>query len=129
MADERSKANHCTGMRKTGEPCRSRVLGTDPWCFAHHPGKVAERAAAQRKGGYRRGSLARLHHLVPPRLVSVYDRLEGVLGELHRGEIDPRIAVAMAAVSRAMVAVLQVGELEERVRTLEQRGKEVPWPR
>jgi hypothetical protein len=52
--------------------------------------------------------------------VSVYDRLETALQQVNDGELDPRIAGAMASLSRAMVAVLTAGELEERVRALEE---------
>jgi hypothetical protein len=52
----------------------------------------------------------------------VYDRLETALGEVHDGTLKPGQAVAMAAVAPAMVAVLQAGELEERLRVLEGRA-------
>jgi len=56
---------------------------------------------------------------MPPRLIEVYDRLELALQETHTGDLDPRSATAMAALARAMVAVLTSGELEERIRNLE----------
>ncbi len=59
--------------------------------------------------------------LVPPRLVSVYDALEAALTEVHDGRLDPKQASAMAALARAMVAVLTAGELEQRVRDIEAR--------
>jgi hypothetical protein len=57
--------------------------------------------------------------LVPPRLTVVYERLEQALTEVHGGELDPKVAQAMASLARAMVNVLTAGELEERVRRLE----------
>jgi molybdenum-dependent DNA-binding transcriptional regulator ModE len=85
----------------------------------HDPERQAQMHEARRKGGQNRGSAARLRGLVPPRLISVYDLLEKALEEVHRGDLDPRVAGAMAAIARAMVAVLTAGELEERLRALE----------
>jgi len=65
-----------------------------------------------------------MHNLVPPRLVPVYDRLEQALGQVHDDTLQPRQASAMAALARAMVAVLTSGELEERVRELEVKAKQ-----
>jgi hypothetical protein len=58
---------------------------------------------------------------MPPRLVNVYDRLEAALEQAHKGELNPRVATAMASLAGAMVRVLTAGELEERVRRLESR--------
>jgi hypothetical protein len=49
--------------------------------------------------------------------------LAQVLDELHRGELDPKVASSMAAVATAFVRVLQAGELEERVKELEVLAK------
>ena len=56
---------------------------------------------------------------MPPRLMSVYDRLETALVEVHCGKLESKQATAMAAIARALVAVLTSGELEERLRNLE----------
>ena len=112
----------CTGMRRDGRPCTAMVLGDGAYCFAHDPTRAAERHAARRRGGQHRANLVRLRGLVPPRLISVYDRLESALGEVHDGTLQPGQAAAMAGLARAMVAVLQAGELEERLRALEGRA-------
>jgi hypothetical protein len=54
----------------------------------------------------------------------VFDTLEQALTEVHRGASTPGQATAMAALSRAMVSVLTAGELEERVRQLEQAAEQ-----
>ena len=48
--------------------------------------------------------------------------LEYALGEVHRGELDPRAASAMASLAGALVRAMTAGELEERLRALEDRG-------
>lgn len=88
--------------------------------MAHDPALADKRREAARLGGKGKARVARLGKLVPPRLMSVYDHLEEALGEVHRGELTPQQATAMAALAGAMVRVLTSGELEERVRRLEE---------
>jgi hypothetical protein len=65
--------------------------------------------------------VVRIKRLAPPALLDVYERLERALAETHNGNLSPRRAVAMASVARAMATVLQVGELEARLRAVEAR--------
>lgn len=91
-------------------------------CLWHDPERAQARAEARRRGGANRAGVVRLRRLVPPRLIPVFDKLEQALSEVHDGTLKPGQAVAMAALARAMVAVLQAGELEERVRRLEEQA-------
>src|SRR3954468_11625613 len=118
----RSVTKRCEGTRRDGQPCQGPVLDGGTRCFAHDETKRAERDAARKKGGHRSASLARIHRLVPPRLVTVYDQLEAALQEVHDGTLPPGQALAMAGLARAMVAVLQAGEVEERLRAVEQQA-------
>ena len=60
--------------------------------------------------------------LLPARLQPMVSLLEDALGEVHRGELDPRAASAMASLAGALVRAMTAGELEERLRVLEDRG-------
>jgi hypothetical protein len=121
----------CPATRRDGQPCRG-IANKSGFCMAHDPALAEKRREAARLGGKGKARIARLGKLVPPRLVPVYDHLEEALGQVHKGELDPRVATAMAALAGAMVRVLTSGELEERVRRLEERqpsnnGRR--WPR
>jgi hypothetical protein len=122
MDDSRSVPKRCEGTRLDGQPCTAPVLGVGARCFAHDEAKRAARDAARKKGGHQSASLARVHRLVPPRLLDVFDVLEQALGEVHDGTLPPSQAMAMAALARAMVSVLTAGELEERMRRVEGRA-------
>jgi hypothetical protein len=111
----------CAARRRDGAPCTAPALESG-YCFAHDPTRAADRADARAKGGRNRSGVRRARALGPPRLAAVYDRLERALEETHAGELDPKQATAMANLARALAAVLQAGEIEERVRTLEGRG-------
>jgi ssDNA-binding Zn-finger/Zn-ribbon topoisomerase 1 len=62
--------------------------------------------------------------LVSTHRIPVFNMLEQALGEVYTGQLDTKRATAMAALARSMVAVLTTGELEERLRNVEVRGKE-----
>jgi len=116
-----SEPKRCAGVCKDGRACRAPALsGAGVYCFAHAPEQAEARAAARERGGRHSAKIVRLRALVPPRLVSVYDALEAALVEVHAGSLTPGQAGAMASLARAMVAVLTAGEIEERVRSLEQ---------
>jgi hypothetical protein len=110
----------CLSKKKNGETCRVMALA-DGYCFSHSPALAAKRLAARARGGQNSATAIRLEKLVPERLTSVYGALGEALVGVRRGKLDPRIAVAMAGVARAMTAVITAGELEDRLRALEEK--------
>ncbi len=113
----------CLATRRDGRPCGGQALPTEPYCWAHSPALAEQRKASRARGGHNSAKAARLRKLTPPRLLPIFDRLEAALAEVHGGTLDPRAAQAMAALARALATILTAGELEERVRTLEQRSE------
>lgn len=109
----------CAGKRRDGQPCRGRPLPGSRFCLAHDPALAQRRAEGAARGGRNRANVVRLRGLVPPRLLPTFDRLEGALGKVEAGTLTPAQAQALASLARAMVQVLQAGELEERLRDLE----------
>ncbi|MDO8674303.1 MAG: hypothetical protein Q7O66_23080 [Dehalococcoidia bacterium] len=108
----------CTATRKDGKPCGAFALSSG-LCYGHDPARQADREAARARGGRNSSTAARLRGAIPARLLPIYDKLELALNEVHTGALDTRRATAMAALARALVAVLQAGELEDRLRQLE----------
>ena len=92
--------------------------GASGYCIGHDPGALE----ARRKGGHGKSRAERAAKLLPARLQPVVSLLEDALAEVHRGELDPRAASAMASLAGALVRTITVGELEERLRALEDRG-------
>lgn len=117
-----TESNRCEAKRADGQPCRAQALPSG-YCWAHDPRLADKRARARRQGGKNSAKVVRLRGLMPGRLVPAFQALEKSLTELHDGALDPRVATAMAAVARAMCALAQTGELEERVRLLERSHK------
>ena len=117
MHETPSIAQHCVSTRREGAPCTAQA-GASGYCIGHDPGAQE----AHRKGGHATRGTERAGELLPARLQPVVSILEGALGEVHRGELDPRAASAMASLAGALVRAITAGELEERLRALEARG-------
>jgi hypothetical protein len=115
----RSEAK-CLGLKSDGKPCQSRILTANGYCYAHDPSVVDERALARQRGGRASSKLHRARRLAPPALLEVYETLEAGLREVHTGDLTPASGAAMASIARAMVSVLQAGELEQRLRAIEE---------
>jgi len=113
----------CAATRKDGQPCRATPT-RDGKCLAHSPALADKRRAAYARGGRNKSRQARLAKLVAPRLEPVFDLLEGALEEVHAGILDPRRAQAMGSLAGTMVRVLTAGELEGRLRRLEEGFQE-----
>ena len=107
----------CAATRRDGAPCTAQS-GPSGFCIGHNPGAQE----ARRKGGHGKSRAERARKLLPARLRPVADALEKALDEVHRGELDPRAASAMASLAGALVRVTTAGELEERLRSLEERA-------
>lgn len=117
MRETPSVTQRCTSTRRDGEPCTAQA-GTLGYCIGHDPGALE----ARRKGGRATSRAERAAKLLPTRLQPMVSLLENALGEVHRGELDPRAASAMASLAGALVRTITAGELEERLRALEARG-------
>lgn len=111
----------CTATNKDGSPCNAQAT-RGAFCPWHDPALAEERAEARRKGGRQRSNAARARKALTNDardLVDVRARLMGALEKVETGELSPAQATAMAALSRAITAVVQVGEFEERLAALE----------
>lgn len=115
----KQQAFACVESRKDGQPCRSRPLPSNTYCWAHAPELENQRAEARRRGGLNSSGPARLRRMFPGRLSPVARELERALEEVHAGDLPPATAQAMASIARALVAVFTSGEFEARLRRLE----------
>jgi len=99
-------------------------MGDGDFCFAHDDTRATERDRARRKGGANSATRHRLDRLVPATLRPMIASLLAALDEVHAGDLDPRQASAMAALSGAITRAYGLGVLEERVQALENQRQE-----
>jgi hypothetical protein len=113
-----NRAQHCTATRKQdGQPCRLPALADGSGrCFYH-----SELAQAGRvKGGYARSNGVRAVKRLPAQLAPVLSRLVTVFERLDTSGYDTKRATALASVASVIVRVVQAGELEMRMRQVEE---------
>ena len=118
---ELNSKNPCKSKKVNGEPCRGNA-GPDGFCFAHSPVLASKHAEASMRGGHNKSNAIRAQKLMPARLVPVFVMMEEVLAEVYHDKmLDYKKAQTIALVARALVAIFTAGELEERLRTLEEK--------
>jgi hypothetical protein len=114
----------CSYAKADGQPCRMAPLHDRPYCFSHDPERAEEAAEARRLGGLRRrkeGTITVAYDL--PGLDSVAGirrLLEIVVTDglsLENGIARQRVLISTAV---AAMNLLKVGEIEDRIATLEQ---------
>jgi hypothetical protein len=113
----------CTAIKQGGERCRTVPLRDRPFCFWHDPEQAEAATEARRLGGLRRRREGTLQGAYE------FDGLGSVLDIRRLLEIavmdalglDNSIARARVLIAAALAGarLLEVGELEERVRSLE----------
>lgn len=113
----------CAYAKTDGEACSMAPLHDRPYCFAHDPERAAEAAEARRLGGLRRrkeGTIAVAYDLPGLDSVAGIRRLLDIVVTDGVG-MDNGILRLRALISTAVAAtnLLKVGELEERLATLE----------
>ena len=113
-------ANRCNATRRDGTPCMARA-GVSGYCFYHDPAFAEKRAQGRRLGGYASSNMARFQKKAPQELRDVLDQLMQALEETYGGQLEPRVATAMATLCGAIVRVYELGELAVRVQALEER--------
>ncbi len=111
----------CQGCTRAGQPCRApaSTVRESGFCPAHDPGNVTAFREASARGGRGKATARRVDKLVPATLKPVIATLLTALDEAHRGDLDPKVANAMAALAGAVGRLYQTGVLEERIAALE----------
>ena len=113
-------ANRCNATRRDGQPCTG-LARPSGYCFYHDPALAAKRADGRRRGGQKNSHVARFQKKAPQELRDVLDQLLQALEETYGGQLEPRVATAMATLCGAIVRVYELGELAVRVQALEER--------
>jgi hypothetical protein len=116
-------ANRCIATRRDGVPCATAARASG-YCFAHDPALAEVRADACRRGGRNSSHVARIQKKAPQELRDVLDQLMQALDETYGGQLEPRVAGAMATLCGAIVRVYELGELAMRVQALEEREEQ-----
>lgn len=109
----------CAATRRDGRPCQAPARPGAAWCIHHDPALAAQRDGWRRAGAEGKRTVNRVARQLPAGIRDVQDRLLATLAKVEAGEMEPRVAHAIAAVSRAYLQTWQDVELERRLAELE----------
>lgn len=120
-------AKRCKGKTKSGRPCRMKPIGGGDYCFSHSPSTRRAQAKARKKGGQARhtphfADLSTLPAKVET-LPDAHQLLTYTLSEVAGMDNSIARARVLLALFDSFVKSFEIGELEERIRALEERGK------
>lgn len=113
----------CSALTKNGLACNAQALSTEPFCFVHSPEHVEAAAEARLLGGQRRrreGTLSTAFDLDPVDTVGGLRRYLEIAGHdaLSLDNSVQRVRLLISVV-QAGIRLLEVTELEPRIRDLE----------
>jgi hypothetical protein len=112
----------CKAKTKSGAQCAAYAVKGSRFCLTHAPERARERAKRNKRGGEARRAIPKVSEGIDaPRIANVGDVLglvNWVIADTwHLENSAPRSRALLAAADQA-VKVLQIGELEDRVRAL-----------
>ncbi len=113
---------HCKATTKSGAPCAAQPIRPSGYCWVHDPQCAEQQAAWRRKGGQSRSNRRRALAKLPDELMGLRDvqaMLCLTLRAVIAGRLEPGVGNAAASIARAIAALAQAGDIEERVAELE----------
>ena len=113
----------CHGITRSGQRCRARPLAGSTYCVNHSPDVTDEqRKAWAAKDGKNSSSKARAKRQLPGEVMDA-DEIGAWLAICFKRVIaekmDPSVANAVSTMSRAMLAIREATEVEDRLAALE----------
>lgn len=118
---------YCQAKTKNGKPCSAYAIEGSRFCFTHDPRRAAERAIAHKKGGENR---SRAHNSAPfPSAdVKTGSGLLALMEQVFKDTWTLDLSVArsrtLGYLAQVQKGVLEVGELEQRIKRLEDLAAE-----
>lgn len=120
MVTDRSQ---CAGLNRQGEPCGMPPLRGGSFCWNHAPEKAEARARARTKGAHRKHSRSGVTAPSNLRLRTVED-VTALIEQAGRVALSlpdsSNKARTIASIAGIALKCVEVGELEARLRVLEQ---------
>lgn len=118
----------CQATNRFGAKCGSNAIEGSIYCFSHDPPNAARRQEARQKGGFLRRTPKAKVDRESCHLRSVQDvlnLLEETLADTTLQENSTSRTKALVSIALAALKALEVGELEKRLRELEERFSEL----
>ncbi len=111
----------CEAVAKNGKPCSATPVPGLGRCAWHAPEWAEQRREWSRRGGKGKSNAARMRRQLPEAMTpgEIQSLLGAVLKGVVAGRVEPGVGNAAANLGRAIVAVREATEYEERLAALE----------
>jgi len=112
----------CQATAISGKPCGALPRPGRPFCLWHDDEAAAERREISRKGGRQRSNTARARRKFAASALhsdQVLGLLSVALRDVLAGKLEPGVGSAAAGIARAIMAVKETSEVEDRIAALE----------
>ena len=112
----------CKATTRAGRPCGGTARASG-FCWFHDPALADQRAAGRRLGGSARSNRSRARRQLMDAAMSpaeIGGLLSMTLTKVIAGQTEPGVGNAAANLGKAIVAVQQAAEIEQRLEALEQ---------
>ena len=112
----------CSATKADGAQCGGVPYKGGDLCWFHSPHTAADRAAGRRLGGAAKSNRSRARRQLMNAALSpaeIGGLLSVTLTNVIGGKVEPGVANAAANLARAIVAVKEASEVEERIAALE----------
>jgi hypothetical protein len=122
-----ARGRKCSRIKPGGQRCRANALPGGKLCFFHAPDRAGERQRARRVGGKKAHQKAAVLPAQTPDLplqnaADVTRALAGTVNEVRTGRVDVKVANCIGYLCGLLLKAHEVGELQRRLETLEQRA-------
>jgi hypothetical protein len=111
----------CEYIKQDEGRCAANAMTNSKFCFSHNPDVEIERSIAILRGGY---AMKRLSEPLPPVTIKNIQDISGLIEDtINRIRTDPMTthqANAIGYLSGILLKAIDLGQLEERLRKLEE---------
>jgi hypothetical protein len=113
----------CEHLKTDGTCCRAAPLPGSARCFFHDPARAGERQEARRRGGRtrsRRPDPGPVEDLPLASVADVVVLLADTINRVRAGRLEARTGNALACLAGQLLHALRDGDLEDRLKKLEE---------
>jgi hypothetical protein len=121
---QKNRDSRCSGLNKTGKPCRAAATAGG-LCFFHANSKKASELG--RIGGRRKRFPGAEKAELLPKLetaTAVRDTVAQLVADVYAGKMNPRTAAGLAPLLNLQLRAIETTDLERRLTELEKRSAE-----
>ena len=116
--------SRCQFIKEDGKRCKARPITGDVYCY-FHSSKVSQedRREASSRGGKSKSIVKPLPPVKISKISDIASLLADTINRTRAGEMPARVANAVGGLSNYLLKAIEMSELEDRIKKLEEQIK------